>query len=403
MEGKNSIRSARLENFLSFGSEGEIMELRPLNVLIGPNASGKSNLIEAFRFLSAVPRDPARIIREGGGASEFLYKGGKAKPTAKIEVVISAADEKSNLRYQIAFTEAGQRFQMVEEMITTEYPDHTDEVYRYPFGSSTQGQLVVYGTSIAMESGQITSRSNLIKQSVPVDANRSVLSVIKDPVRYPYLSDLDSSFSGIQCYAGWPLDRYGPIKNPQKVDLPTDVLWEDGSNLGLIFNNLPPKTKQEIIERLKLVYESVEDIQPKIVGSTIQLFLYEKDLQHPVPATRISDGTLRYLCLLTLLLHPTPPPLICIEEPEIGMHPDVIHTVAELLVEASQHTQIIVTTHSEQLVSALSDMPEAVVICERDQDGTHLQRLDAESLKEWLEDYSLGDLWRKGELGGTRW
>jgi predicted ATPase len=81
----------------------------------------------------------------------------------------------------------------------------------------------------------------------------------------------------------------------------------------------------------------------------------------------------------------------------------VIHKVAELLVEASQRTQIIVSTHSEQLVSALSEVPEAIVICERDKNGTHLQRLDAESLKEWLEDYSLGDLWLKGELGGTRW
>ncbi len=77
--------------------------------------------------------------------------------------------------------------------------------------------------------------------------------------------------------------------------------------------------------------------------------------------------------------------------------------IAELLVEASQRTQIIVTTHSEALVSALSQTPEAIIVCERDQDGTKLRRLEAEQLREWLERYTLGDLWRMGEIGGTRW
>ncbi|MGH9800244.1 MAG: AAA family ATPase, partial [Blastocatellia bacterium] len=86
-----------------------------------------------------------------------------------------------------------------------------------------------------------------------------------------------------------------------------------------------------------------------------------------------------------------------------GLHPDVIHKIAELLIEASQRTQLIVTTHSEFLVSALSEIPEAVIVCERDQDGTQLSRLDPERLKKWLERYSLGELWMTGELGGTRW
>jgi predicted ATPase len=118
---------------------------------------------------------------------------------------------------------------------------------------------------------------------------------------------------------------------------------------------------------------------------------------------RLSDGTLRFLCLLVILLHPTPPPLVCIEEPETGLHPDILSTVAELLIEGSQRTQLIVTTHSETLVSALGEYPEAVVVCERDVGGTRLQRLDRERLQKWLKRYSLGDLWLKGEIGGTRW
>ena len=104
---------------------------------------------------------------------------------------------------------------------------------------------------------------------------------------------------------------------------------------------------------------------------------------------------------MALLLDPTPPPLLCIEEPEIGLHPDIMPTIAEMLIEASQRTQLIVTTHSDALVSALT--PDSVLVCKRDNRGSHLDRLNPEQLKNFLENYSLGDLWRMGEIGGNRW
>ena len=120
--------------------------------------------------------------------------------------------------------------------------------------------------------------------------------------------------------------------------------------------------------------------------------------------TRLSDGTLHFICLLTILCHPNPPSLVCIEEPELGLHPDVIPEVAETLIEASKRTQLIVTTHSDMLVSALTEVPDAVLICEKEFDnGTQIRRLDAKRLKKWLKDYSLGELWTMGELGGNRW
>jgi predicted ATPase len=122
-----------------------------------------------------------------------------------------------------------------------------------------------------------------------------------------------------------------------------------------------------------------------------------------IPATRLSDGTLRYLCLLSILCHPKPPTLVCLEEPELGLHPDVLPTLAELLKEASERSQIIVTTHSDVLVDALTDQPETVLVAERSATGTTLTRLDAEKLRPWLEKYRLGQLWTRGEIGGTRW
>jgi predicted ATPase len=112
---------------------------------------------------------------------------------------------------------------------------------------------------------------------------------------------------------------------------------------------------------------------------------------------------LRYLVLLAILLDPEPPPLICIEEPELGLHPDLIHKLADLLIDASSRTQLIVTTHSEILIDALSSQPESVVICEKQDGQTILKRLEPDKLKEWLEHYRLGELWLRGELGGVRW
>jgi predicted ATPase len=238
---------------------------------------------------------------------------------------------------------------------------------------------------------------------VSIDANRSIIGYIRDPGLYPELAYLENLFLNIQFAGEWQLSRYSPSRLPQRADLPTDVLWEDASNLGLILINYSSKTRGEIIESLKQVYEDIEEIQARVEGNTIQTFIQERGLSAPTPAIRLSDGTMRYLCLLTLLKQPTLPPILCIEEPEIGLHPDVIHTVAELLIEASQRTQLIVTTHSESLVSALVDAPESVVVCERDSSGTHLKRLDSERLKKWLEKYSLGELWMTGEIGGTRW
>ncbi len=95
--------------------------------------------------------------------------------------------------------------------------------------------------------------------------------------------------------------------------------------------------------------------------------------------------------------------MVCIEEPELGLHPDAVSTLGELLIEASKRTQLIVTTHSDALIAALSEVPEAVVVAERGDRGTSLRRLEPAKLERWLEEYRLGDLWRMGELGGNRW
>jgi predicted ATPase len=360
MEGKRTIHSIKLKNILSFGSEGQEIELQPLNVLIGPNASGKSNLIEIFRLLRALPSNPAQVIREGWGVSEWLWKGGPPAPSAQIEVQVD------NISYRLDFVQVGYQWQISNESLSGRFAD------RHP--------------------------------TMPRDT--SLLANMKGfPNEYPEASLLAETLSSIGIYKEWNTGRFSPIKSPHRPDLPSRSLLEDLSNFGLVFNNLPNQIKLEITKHLSQVYEGVQEVVTQIEGGTVQTYIQENGLSSPTPLARVSDGVLRFLFLLTLLKQPDPPALICIEEPEVGLHPDVIHLVARLLIEASQRTQLIATTHSDPLVSALANEgpPDAVVVCERDKNGTHLRRLDAERLKKWLEKYSLGELWMMGEIGGTRW
>ena len=183
-----------------------------------------------------------------------------------------------------------------------------------------------------------------------------------------------------------------------------DVLEEDFANLGLFLNRLKtrfPAAKKAILNGLKDLYDGIHDFDVLVEGGTVQVFFTEGDFV--IPATRLSDGTLRYLCLLAILCDPEPPPLICIEEPELGLHPDILPKVGDLLRAASEQTQIIVTTHSDILVDTMTETPEAVVVCSKQQGQTTMERLNPDDLGEWLKKYRLGQLWTKGEIGGTRW
>ena len=109
----------------------------------------------------------------------------------------------------------------------------------------------------------------------------------------------------------------------------------------------------------------------------MQTRLEEKHLNATIPLIRMSDGTIRWLALLAILLNPDPPPLVCIEEPELGLHPDMIHELAKLLVDASSRMQLIVTTHSDRLIEEFTETPEVVVVCEKDNGSSTLRRLSA--------------------------
>ena len=385
------IHSIKLTNFLSFDQSSEPVAFGPLNIVIGPNGSGKSNLLESLELLRNAPEQLLKPIREGGGIADWLWKGSNDTPVASLELVLDNPRHSNKLRYVLSFTQVAQHFQIVDERIEDELPSPGhDKPYFYYHFNHGHPTLNVQGEHRSL-------------QQEDVALERSILAQRKDPDQYPEITALGRALEKIRLYREWSFGRYTPARLPQKTDLPTDMLEPDASNLGLVLNRLggEPMVKKRILKALRVLYDGIDDYHVKIEGGTVQVFLHEG--RFSIPATRLSDGTLRYLCLLAILCHPKPPPLMCIEEPELGLHPDVLPGLAELLIEASERTQLIVTTHSDVLVDAMSNQPEAVIVCEKQNAGSVLTRLSAEDLRPWLETYRLGELWTRGEIGGTRW
>lgn len=389
-----------LRNLLSFGPDTEPIALKSLNVLIGPNGSGKSNFIEAVSLMRSTSSDMRTVIRRGGGVSDWIWKG-DPEGIASIDIVTRNPHGNMPLRHVLAFWKENQAFRLVDERIENEksYPKYGNPLKIYFYYNYNVGNPVINVKTYGLDDK--TEQRKLKPETV--DTDQSILAQRRDPDTYPEISYLADVYDKIKIYREWYFGRNAVFRVPQKADMRNDRLEEDFSNLGLFLNRLRgvPKAKNIILEALRDLYEGLDDFDVSIEGGTVQVFFTEGDFT--IPATRLSDGTLRYLCLLAILCDPAPPPLICIEEPELGLHPDIIPKVAYLLKAASERTQLIVTTHSDILVDAMTDRPDAVLVCEKHDGQTRIRRLDSKKLEEWLKDYRLGELWTRGELGGTRW
>lgn len=295
----------------------------------------------------------------------------------------------------------GQRAELVDEVIEDEHPAGRGRFasfyYRY------KGGHPVLNIKADQPNGDERVYRKLRRQDLPLD--QSVVSQRKDPDQYPEVTYLGNEYGKIRLFREWNLGRNTRPRRPQPTDLPSEFLREDAANISLVLNDLEHRSnlRAQLVAHLKDADESIVDFSTKVLGGTIQLFLHYSGLKSPVPATRLSDGTIRYLCLLAVLCHPEPPPLVCLEEPELGLHPDLLSRLADLLVEASHRMQLIVTTHSDALVDGLTKVPEAVVVCEKRNGSTNLSRRTSAELTRWLKDYGLGQLWRSGEIGGNRW
>ena len=384
------IRNIKVSGLLSFGPRGVDLPLRNLNVFIGPNGSGKSNLLEVLSLLRAAPTNLPAPVKEMGGVREWLWKGDQPATEATVETTLSYPLA-APVRHALALADHGGRFEVVDEKIEYDQPrpDKTEPYFFYRF---QRGNPVL---NDFQENGRRLRRENVMPE-------HSILSQVRDPDRYPVLAWLQNQYEQIRLYRNWSFGPNAPLRREQSTHGRADVLSDGAENLALVLSKIRTRAKAELRESLQRLYHGVEDLNVYIDGGNVLLFLEESGGRE-IPATRLSDGTLRYLALLAILLHPAPSPVIAIEEPELGLHPDVIPHIARLLVRASERTQLFVTTHSRLLVEALGDDPSSILVCEKEEGETSIRRLDANRLADWLKEYSLGELWSMGEIGGNRW
>ena len=385
------LKSLKLENFLSFGDSASSLEMRPLNVIIGPNGAGKSNLVESLNLLRSAPStsdsaDMRAVISAGGGVREWIWKSGGESASASIDAIIDSPFGGKDLRYHLGFSGSNDQFTITNERIE-DHPADGDNDFYYIFAD---------GKSLSQSKNTLFLGT---VEDLTLDQRASVLSQYKGEKFYPEVTHIAHEFSRIRIYREWDAGRNSSLRRHQKADLPGKQLHPSANNLYMVLSRLSnkPAIKSQLLKLVQELDHRFKDFDLEVIGGSIQAIIHDGD--HSIPASRLSSGTLRFLCLITVFCDPEPGPLVCIEEPELGLHPSVLPVVADLLVDASDRTQLIVTTHSETLVDALTHTPESVVVASRGDEGTRLDRLSKVDLEVWLKKYSLGDLWRIGEIG----
>jgi predicted ATPase len=382
------LKSISLKNILSF--KDVKLPLESLNVLIGPNAAGKSNLIDIVGLLRAAPEDLNVAILRGGGAPAWIRRGENGPPSAAgIECELTL--DSGTLEYALEFSSADRALVIGRESLRR---------------AAQRGAGVYFERSAAsVKFRQRPHNGGPAAQTAPIASHASVFSTIRDPLDRTPITRLGAELRRIRIYRTFDTGPQGQARTGAHTSLPKEFLDDTGYNLAVVLHEMQFNgTIERVNEYLRRLADQFESVRVGLDSGVARVAVKEKGIEQPVPAVRLSDGTLKFLCLMAALLPDNPPSLVCLEEPELGLHPDALQLVAEVLRDAAERTQLIVTTHSDALVDALSGRPEAVVVCERDFDNaTSFQRLSRADLSLWLERYRLGELWRKGEIGGNRW
>ncbi len=350
----------------------EDFRLANLNVFIGGNGAGKSNLIDFFRLLRAMMELPlpglARaslktFIADSGDSDDFLFNG--PKTTEQIEI-------------KTMFGPNGYRFKLVPTRDVT-FIIIDEERYHE---SDLNGWR-------KMGSGQ--TRPELLKDKDRSDASggRNVAYCIYEAI------------SSWQIYHFHDTSKASSMRRFETID-DCDYLRFDASNIApylFYLKNDEKAVYSQIMDTIRLVAPFFDNfiLKPN-KNEKVRLRWKHKGSDYPLKPQHLSDGTLRFICLTTALLQPDPPSTMIIDEPELGLHPYAIDILAELILAASKKFQLIVSTQSPLLVDCFE--PKDVVVVNRRKGASVFERLDKEDLSSWLEDYSLGELWRKNIFDG---
>jgi predicted ATPase len=358
-----------------------------LNVVIGPNASGKSNLLLLLDTLvaSAQGRLDEHILAAGGMAS--IGWDGSAN-CIDVRAVLDRGESEPCVAYDLEL-------------------DRIGSTSAYRIGLERVGEENSNTSLLERSSSGIALWGPLLKRLGTVMRPRSEEeTVLSESDRshgiYEELVPLQDFLASASVYSYVRTDAQATIRQSAVARYETRVR-NDGQNLVPVLQSLynsDRQFKQYINSAMTAAFgEAFEELVfPADAAQRIQLHVRWKSLKRDTPAYDLSDGTLRFLFLMTVLASPNPPPLIAIDEPETGLHPSMFPIIAEIAANAAERTQVIFTTHSDQFLSAFRDVIPTVTVTASENGETKLRTIKDEELQYWLKDFTLGELYRSGEL-----
>lgn len=399
------ITEIKLVNFLSF--EDEVFRLdKNKNVLVGINGSGKSNLLKALRLVKeGVSGIGLRkhVIDNLGGLDNILFKSIDNNKNGKIALFFTL-DCKVIQKYGFKFTD-----NVTYSIEICKVPS-TSNYYVKEKIQNNKGFIYLdfdNGNGVLNEldkSETYYKKTALVKYDDFIEPTELALSKIYDTDRYFALSTIRKAIGDIIVYDYFDTT---PKSNIRKPMLPTSEkrLLPDGTNLPQILNTIKINHKSsynKIAEMLNEVNPKFKGFDFNFIGGNIELMLEEEGLNSSVHVNNISDGTLRYLCLLTILFNPDRGSLICIDEPEVGLHPDMISNIGNSIIDASENSIFIISTHSENLLNCF-DIENIRVFEKDERNSSKISYYEEEDFEGWYENFSVGKMWRQGDFGGNRW
>ena len=371
-----------------------------LNVLIGPNASGKSNLLRVLETLSAAANGAlGRYVQQEGGMEPIVWDGraDHVRLRVKMSPIPPFSDNvKDALTYEIALARLGgsSAYRISNEVLGNFSRVETGEVMD-PF------KLLERDPQHAVVFSMDSKRFEAPPASVPEE--EALLSMAAGPfTANRYVAGFQKELSDWKVHQGFQTHREAQVRLPQVTRAETRV-GADGQNLISVLHSLYTGDREfesEVNCAMRAAFgEDFEKLVfPPAADQRIQMRIRWRSLKREQSAADLSDGTIRFLFLLAVLANPSPPPLIAIDEPETGLHPSMLPIVAEYAREASKRAQVILTTHSPELLDAFGDGAITTTVVERQEGETVLRVLSADELSYWLEQYSLGELYRSKEL-----
>jgi predicted ATPase len=364
----------KVEGYKSFKSLD--VEMRPLNVLIGANGAGKSNFLSLFHLLHEMSEGRfQKSIVVGGGADTFLHYGQNV--TSEITVTLNSDQENQRFFCKWIPSATGSLIFNQESIAGLSY---SKESLESPFFEYCDGKSFIGYSSFA------SSPQAMIQMT----ENAAGFFRFLQNTRFYHLNDTGKSA---------PFKKQGGINDDF-------YLRSDGENLAAYLFKIKhkyPKKYEFIRKTIRLVAPYFDDfvLRPMPLNENyIRLEWREQNSDYPFGFWQLPDGLIRFMCLATLLMLPKEelPSLILIDEPELSLHPSAINILASLIRLASANTQIVIATQSVAMVDQFE--PEELLVVERRNGATVIERQDPERLQGWLERYSLGELWEKNVLGG---